>query len=314
LGNGARDALKLEETARTMEISLIGVPMDLGADRRGVDMGPSAIRYSDLGAKLSALGHDVSDLNTLHVPGPEVRAPGDPRLKYLEPILKAADELARLVQARVAAGSLPIILGGDHSISLGSASGAANARGPIGLIWFDAHGDFNTTETSPSGNIHGMILGALCGYGDPRLVNVAGGGPHLDPRRVAIVGARDLDAGEKELLREAGVRVLTMTDIDRRGMADVTNEAIAVASEGSNGFHVSFDLDVVDPTEAPGVGTPVPGGITYREAHLAMELVAETGRLTSLDLVEVNPILDRENHTALLATELALSAVGKRIF
>jgi arginase len=297
-----------------MEISVIGVPMDLGADRRGVDMGPSAIRYSDLGDKLRALGYDVSDLETLHVPDPEVRAIGDPRLKYLEPIVHAADELAQLVRAHIQSGSLPIILGGDHSIALGSVSGSANARGPVGVIWFDAHGDFNTTETSPSGNIHGMILGALCGYGDARLVNVAGGGPHLDPQHVAIVGARDLDPQEKELLRAAGVHVLTMTDIDRRGMGNVTQEAIEFASDGTNGLHISFDLDVVDPTEAPGVGTPVPGGITYREAHLAMELIAETKLLTSLDLVEVNPILDRENRTALLATELALSALGKRIF
>ncbi len=297
-----------------MEISLIGVPMDLGADRRGVDMGPSAIRYSDLGDKLRTLGFDVTDAGTLHVPDPEVRSVGDTRLKYLEPILRTADELAKLVQERIDSGALPIILGGDHSIALGSVSGAANARGPLGVIWFDAHGDFNTHETSPSGNIHGMILGALCGYGDPQLVNVAGGGPHVDPRHVAIVGARDLDRGEKDLLRAAGVHVLTMTDIDQRGMGTVAHEAIAFVSEGTNGFHVSFDLDVVDPTEAPGVGTPVPGGITTREAHLALELVAETGKLTSLDLVEVNPILDRENKTALLATELALSAVGKRIF
>src|SRR5215470_628471 len=228
-----------------MQISLLGAPMDLGADRRGVDMGPSAIRYSDLGEKLRALGFDVSDAGTLHVPDPEVRSVGDPRLKYLEPIVRAADELAQLVQARIASGSLPLILGGDHSISLGSVSGAANARGSLGVIWFDAHGDFNTTESSPSGNIHGMILGALCGYGDPGLVNVAGGGPHLDPRRVAIVGARDLDLAEKELLRAAGVHVLTMTDIDRQGMGNVTHEAIAFASDGTNGFHVSFDLDVV---------------------------------------------------------------------
>ncbi len=304
----------MEETTAIMEISVIGVPMDLGADRRGVDMGPSAIRYSDIGDKLRALGFEVSDLETLHVPDPEVRAVGDPRLKYLEPIVRAADELAQLVQAHIKAGALPIILGGDHSIALGSVSGVANAHGALGVIWFDAHGDFNTAETSPSGNIHGMILGALCGYGDPRLVNVAGGGPHLSPQRVAIVGARDLDAPEKELLRAAGVHVLTMTDIDRQGMGAVTQEAIAFVSEGTNGFHVSFDLDVVDPAEAPGVGTPVPGGITPREAHLALEMVAETGRMTSLDLVEVNPILDRENQTALLAAELALSAVGKRIF
>ena len=209
---------------------------------------------------------------------------------------------------------MPVILGGDHSISLGSVSGAANVRGTIGLIWVDAHGDFNTSETSPSGNIHGMILASLAGLGDPRLVNVAGTGPHVDPHRIAIIGARDLDTGEKALLRSAGVHVYTMTDIDQRGMAEVAREAIARVSDGANGLHVSFDVDAVDPGEAPGVGTPVPGGITYREAHLAMELVAESGRLTSFDGVEVNPILDRENRTAILAAELVLSAVGKSIF
>lgn len=297
-----------------MHISLIGAPMDLGADRRGVDMGPSAIRYADIGDKLRVLGHEVDNLDSILVPEPETRSPGDPRLKYLEPIVAAAEELAQRVEHRIAQGSLPIILGGDHSIALGSISGAANALGTLGVIWFDAHADFNTSDTSPSGNIHGMILAALAGYGDPRLVNVAGRGPHLDPRRIVIVGARDLDRGECDLLREAGVHVLTMSDIDRRGMGDVTREAIAVATQGADALHVSFDMDVVDPTEAPGVGTPVHGGITYREAHLAMELVAESGRLRGLDLVEVNPILDSENRTALLATELALSAVGKRIY
>ena len=297
-----------------MHISLIGAPMDLGADRRGVDMGPSAIRYADITEKLQALGHDVDNLDSILVPEPETRSPGDPRLKYLEQIVAAANELARRVEQRIAQGSLPIILGGDHSIALGSIGGAANALGKLGVIWFDAHADFNTAATSPSGNIHGMILAALAGYGDPRLVNVAGKGPHIDPSRVVVVGARELDRGECDLLREAGVHVRTMTDIDRRGMGDVTREAIALATKGADALYVSFDMDVVDPTEAPGVGTPVHGGITYREAHLAMELVADSERLRGLDLVEVNPILDRENRTALLATELALSALGKRIY
>jgi arginase len=297
-----------------MHISLIGVPMDLGADRRGVDMGPSAIRYAGIDEKLAALGHSVDNLDSLRVPEPETRNPGDPRLKYLDQIVACANELAIRVQTRIEQGSLPIILGGDHSISLGSVSGSANALGTVGVIWFDAHADFNTTKTSPSGNIHGMILAALAGYGDPHLVNVAGKGPHVDPRRIVIVGARDLDPGERGLLRQAGVHVRTMTDIDRHGMDTITSEAIALATDGARGLHVSFDMDVVDPSEAPGVGTTVPGGITYREAHLAMELVCESGKLASLDLVEVNPILDRENRTAHLATELALSAVGKRIF
>ena len=297
-----------------MHISLLGVPMDLGADRRGVDMGPSAIRYADISDKLQALGHEVDNLDSIQVPEPETRNSGDPRLKYLDQIVACANELAHRVEAHIKQGSVPFVLGGDHSISLGSVSGSANAYGKIGVIWFDAHGDFNTTETSPSGNIHGMILAALAGLGDSRLVNVGGGGPHVDPHRIVIVGARDLDAGESKLLRQAGVHVRTMTDIDRRGMDDVTQEAIALATDGANALHVSFDMDVVDPSEAPGVGTAVHGGITYREAHLAMELVADSGRLGSLDLVEVNPILDRENRTAILATELALSAVGKRIY
>lgn len=297
-----------------MHISLLGVPMDLGADRRGVDMGPSAIRYAGLGDKLRAMGHDVEDLDDVRVPGPEARDVGDSHLKYLDPIVAVSAQTSDSVAEQVTGGRLPVILGGDHSIALGSVSGVARARGPIGVIWFDAHADFNTHKTSPSGNIHGMILAALAGFGDPRLVNAAGPGPHVDPRRVAIVGARDLDPGERMLLRKAGVHVYTMTDLDRRGMTAVTREAIKRVNEGTNGLHVSFDMDVVDPSEAPGVGTPVPGGVTYREAHLAMELVAESGTLTSLDVVEVNPILDRENRTAILAAELVLSATGKRIF
>ncbi|GAC1453652.1 MAG: arginase [Ktedonobacterales bacterium] len=297
-----------------MHISLLGVPMDLGADRRGVDMGPSAIRYAGLADKLRALGHQVTNLEAVPVPDPETRAPGDARVKYLDAIIAVATQTAQRVADQLARGALPIILGGDHSISLGSVSGAAIARGTIGLIWIDAHGDFNTAETSPSGNIHGMILASLAGLGDPRLVHAAGKGPHVDPHRIAIIGARDLDVEEKKLLRTAGVQVYTMADLDRRGMAEVAREAIARVSDGADGLHVSFDVDAVDPREAPGVGTPVAGGITYREAHLAMELVAESGRLTSLDVVEVNPILDRENRTAILAAELVLSAVGKSIF
>lgn len=295
-------------------ISLIGAPMDLGADRRGVDMGPSAIRYANLDEKLRALGYEVGDLGQIHVSVPETRSPGEPKLKYLDQIVASSRELAEKVRDCLSSGCLPITMGGDHSIALGSVSGAADALGTIGVIWFDAHGDFNTPEITPSGNIHGMILAALCGYGDPRLVNAASKGPHLEPRRLVIVGARDLDPGEVRLLREAGVHVRTMSDIDRRGIFAVTEEAIALAADGADGLHVSFDLDVVDPVEAPGVGTAVPGGITYREAHLAMELIAESGRLSSLDLVEVNPILDVASRTANLATELALSALGKRTF
>ena len=297
-----------------MDITILGAPMDLGADRRGVDMGPSAIRYAGLDEKLRALGHTVHDAGNMQVPVAETRPAGNPRLKYLDQIVACAAELAARTRAAVTSGSVPVVLGGDHSIALGSISGVAEALGTIGVIWFDAHADFNTTETSPSGNIHGMILASLAGYGEPALVNVDGPGPHVAPGRIVIVGARDLDAGERDLLRQAGVHVRSMSEIDRRGIHEVTREAIALAADGANGLHVSFDMDVVDPTEAPGVGTPVPGGITYREAHLAMELVAESGRLVAMDLVEVNPILDRENRTANLATELALSALGKRIY
>ena len=297
-----------------MRIRLISAPMDLGADRRGVDMGPSAIRYADIAEKLRALGHTVTSDDPLPISEPDAHDPGERNIKYLKPIVAAASLLAERVAEAVRQDTLPITLGGDHSIALGSIAGVANARNPLGVVWFDAHGDFNTAATSPSGNVHGMILAALCGLGDERLVNVGGPGASIDPRRVAIVGARDLDTEERELLRSAGVHVLTMSDIDRRGMEAVTREALDIALDGADGLHVSFDLDVVDPSEAPGVGTPVHGGVTYREAHLAMEMVAETGRLTGLDLVEVNPILDLHNQTAILATELALSAVGKRIF
>ncbi len=296
-----------------MEITIIGAPMDLGADRRGVDMGPSAIRYADLDEKLCKQGQSVHDLGNIQVAGREMHAAGNPRLKYLDAIVAGARDLEERTAAAVRSGALPLVLGGDHSISLGSVGGVSNAMGDVGVIWFDAHADFNTPETTPSGNIHGMVLSALAGFGDDALVHATGRGPRLNPERIAIVGARDLDPGECELLRRAGVLVLTMADIDRRGMYHVTAEAIARASDGTRGLHVSFDMDVVDPSEAPGVGTPVHGGITYREAHLAMELVAASGKLISMDLVEVNPILDQANRTAQLATELALSATGKRI-
>lgn len=301
-----------------MHISLIGVPMYLGAGRRGVDMGPSAIRYANIREKLTDLGHTVEDLGSVPVPEPTATPPRDEPLKYLDEVVCVANELARRVEGVVRADAVPVILGGDHSISLGSVSGVANAVSSLGVIWFDAHTDFNSSKTSPSGNIHGMILGALCGYGDrslgdSALMDVAGGGPHVDAGHVVIVGARDIDPGERELLKHSGVHVFTMTDIDRHGMDRITRDAIALASDGATGIHVSFDLDGVDPKDAPGVGTPVPGGMTWREAHLAMELVADSGKLLSLDLVEVNPILDEHNRTADLAAQLALSATGKRI-
>ncbi|HEV7127130.1 MAG TPA: arginase [Ktedonobacterales bacterium] len=296
-----------------MHISLLGVPMDLGADRRGVDMGPSAIRYTGLTAKLRELGHTVVLLESIAVPDAESLHHGDEHLKFLDPIVAVSTRLAKRVQRVLEEGSLPVVLGGDHSIALGSVSGSARARGPIGLIWMDAHGDFNTHASTPSGNIHGMILAALTGRGDARLTHVGGPPPHVDPRHLAIVGARSVDDAEKVLLREAGVRVYTMPEIDKRGMASVTEEAIALVTRDTNGMHISFDVDVVEPTEAPGVGTPVQGGITYREAHLAMEMFAASGKLIALDVVEVNPILDTGNRTAILAAELILSAAGKTI-
>ena len=300
-----------------MRIDIIGVPMDLGADRRGVDMGPSAIRYASISERLRTLGHEVEDLGNVPVEGRETRPHGDPKLKYLDQIVQACNDLARSITKSITDDALPITLGGDHSIALGSAGGAANALGEIGILWFDAHADFNSVETSPSGNIHGMILGALAGYGDQRLVDTAKSSSkprQVDPDRIAIVGVRDLDPGEVALLRRAGVHVFPMSEIDRRGIYEVTHDALRVVSSNTRGFHVSVDMDVVDPSEAPGVGTPVHGGITYREAHMALELVAETGGMVSLDFVEVNPILDQANRTAALATELALSATGKRTF
>jgi arginase len=276
-------------------------------------MGCSAIRYAGLQAGLQRIGHDVIDMGNVGVSLAEQSESGDPRLKHLDAIVGAAESLAGLVAEARADQRFPIVLGGDHSIALGSI--AANARDRnLGVIWIDAHGDFNTADTSPSGNIHGMPLAASCGIGDPRLVNMVYPGRKVNPKHVAIVGARDLDEGERALLRAHGVSVFTMQQIDRKGMGETVSEALAVVTDGTDGVLASLDLDALDPRESPGVGTPVAGGISYREAHLTMELLAESGCLVALDLVEVNPILDRENSTALLAAELAWSALGKRIF
>lgn len=297
------------------DVAIIGVPLDLGAGRRGVDMGPSAIRYAGLRERIAALGYRVRDLGNLAVPLAEQIEPpaADEPLRYLQPITDVVCDLARQVRDVIADNALPIILGGDHSLSIGSVAGAAHNR-RIGVIWLDAHGDYNTSETTPSGNIHGMGLAVLTGRGHPVLTGLIGRTPVIRPTDAALVGVRNLDDGERELLRTSGVHVFTMHDIDRRGMAAVMEEAILHVSAGTVGFHLSFDLDVLDPHEAPGVGTPVLGGITYREAHLAMELIAASGRLIGLDLVEVNPILDTRNMTALLAVEFALSALGKAIY
>lgn len=299
-----------------MHIDLIGVPLDFGAGRRGVDMGPSAIRYADLQQALEALGHPVTDLGNIPVPVRESCPPGDSTLKYLEPIVLVQVALADRVAGSMVQGHFPLVLGGDHSLSAGSVMGALRHR-RLGLIWLDAHGDFNTHETSLSGNIHGMPLAALCGRGAEPLVTLAGRealGPKLQPRNVSVVGVRDLDTEERTLMRAAGVNVWSMEAVDRLGIHEVMRRAVAAAADGTDGIWLSLDLDVIDPTFAPGVGTPVMGGLTYREAHLAVELVAETGRLEGMDLVEVNPILDRENTTGKLAVQLAASALGKRIW
>lgn len=297
-----------------MHIRVIGVPMDLGADRRGVDIGASAIRYADLNEQLRSQGHTVHDTDNLFVPQPESQSIGDPKVKYLEPIVQVSEELANIVTSTLQAQEFPLVLGGDHSIALGSLSGVARIHKDVGVLWIDAHGDFNTDQTTPSGNIHGMILAALAGLGHTRLTQVGGWSPKIHTQTIVIVGARDLNMGEKELLRSNGIHVFTMSDIDQRGISEIMQQALTIAGQGNDGIHLSLDMDALDPKEAPGVGTPVRGGLTYREAQLAMELVADCGQLVAMDVVEVNPILDRENATALLAVELVLSALGKKIF
>ena len=296
-----------------MHIRVIGVPMDLGADRRGVDIGASAIRYAGLNDQLRFLDYEVHDIGNITVPQLESQPIDNTHLKYLEPIVKVAEELADTVTSALKANEFPLILGGDHSIALGSITGITRVHKDISVLWIDAHADFNTEETTPSGNIHGMILAALAGLGNSRLTGVGGWAPKLDAQKIVIVGARDLDLGERELLRTHHVHVFTMSDIDQRGISDVMRDALTLARKASDGIHLSLDMDALDPVHAPGVGTPVPGGLTYREAHLAMELIADSGRLIGMDVVEVNPILDRENATALLAVELVMSALGKKI-
>jgi len=305
-------------TTKKRSIDVIGVPVDLGAGRRGVDMGPSAIRVADLEARLKALGHKVLDTGDLDVMIPETQKVGEGKLKYKAPILAACDDLRKAVQTSLRKGHLPLVLGGDHSIAIGSVAGStgyyASRDESLGLIWFDAHGDANTPESTPSGNIHGMSLAVSLGIGDPDLVNLGGRAPKVLSRNTVLIGIRDIDAGERDTLKKSGVTVYTMRDLDERGMRDVVDEAIRIASDGTAGVHLSFDLDVVDPEDAPGTGTPVWGGITYREAHLAMELLSDRAQVVAIDLVEVNPVLDTQNMTGILAAELAQSLMGKRIF
>ena len=298
-------------------IDVIGVPVDLGAGRRGVDMGPSAIRVAALEARLAALGHKVQELGDLDVMIPETQTVGEGKLRYKTPILATCDALRKAVHASLKKDRLPLVLGGDHSIAIGSVAGSAGffaARGEsLGLIWFDAHGDANTPQTTPSGNIHGMSLAVSLGLGDPELVKLGGHAPKVLARNTVLIGIRDLDAGEQVMLKNSGVTVYTMRDLDERGMRDVVDEATRLAGDGTAGVHLSFDLDVVDPEDAPGTGTPVWGGITYREAHLAMEILSDRANIVAIDLVEVNPVLDTQNMTGTLAAELAQSLLGKRI-
>ena len=292
---------------------ILGVPMDLGGGRRGVDMGPSATRYAGLVDDLRAMGLGVTDRGNLPVPQPESGGKGATDRHYVEPIAAVCARLATEAEAAVRAGAIPLVLGGDHSLSVGSIGGAARSRKPA-VLWLDAHGDFNTPATSPSGNVHGMPLAVLMGLGDERLLRAAGATPVLTPDRLALIGVRALDLGERGLLRQHGVSVAAMDVIDRRGLAVVVEEAIERLMEHADRLHVSLDLDVIDPREAPGVGTPVSGGLTYREAHLAMEIVAQSGALGSMDIVEVNPVLDEHNTTGRLACELVRSALGYRSF
>ena len=295
-----------------MNIDLIGVPTDFGAGRRGVDMGPSAIRYAGLETALERLGHRVQDRG--NIPVSVLDATRDnPRLHNLDAILQLTAPLAYFVASALAANDFPLTIGGDHSLSLGAIRGATRQQ-KFGVIWIDAHGDFNTAETSPSGNIHGMPLAALCGLGDSQLVNIGSPNECISPHNVVVVGARDLDPAERELMHTHGVNVFATEQIDRIGMYNAMLRAIELATDGTDGIYLSLDLDALDPLYAPGVGTPVPGGLTYREAHLGCELIAESGKLMAMDVVEVNPILDERNRTAMLAVELTLSALGKRVW
>jgi arginase len=297
----------------TKEIAIIGATLDLGQGRRGVDMGPSAIRYAGLEERLSSLGYDVRDHGNVETAVPEATALDDERARFLPEIKTTCERIAAKVVEEVERGALPVVLGGDHSVALGTLGGLARVRGPGGVLWIDAHSDINTPETSPSGNVHGMPLAAALGLADEWFASDAWPLPAVDARRVALLGVRSLDDGERGLLREAGVRVFTMSEIDRIGVERAVSEALDRVSGG--GFvHVSLDMDALDPEIAPGVGTPVRGGLTYREAHLALELVAESGLAGSFEVVEVNPILDRENTTALTAVELVASALGKTIY
>jgi arginase len=299
-------------------LAVIGAPLDLGAGRRGVDMGPSAVRVAGLGKRLSALGYDVADLGNVPVAQAESvddAGPGD--AKYLHQIAATCERLGELVASGLADGKMPLVLGGDHSIAVGTVAGVSRffreSNRKTGLLWIDAHADMNTPQSSPIGNVHGMPLACIAGIGPEELTRMFGFSPKVDPANIALLGIRDVDPTEAEIVRNAGVRTFTMREIDERGMRAVIGEAIAIATNGTAGFHLSLDMDFVDPQYAPGVGTPVRGGATYREAHLAMEVICDSGKMISMEVVEVNPVIDEVNRTADLAVELILSAMGKKI-
>jgi len=303
-------------------VQILGVPLDHGAGRRGVGMGPGALRVAGLHGVLAALGRELLDLGDIDIAAPETLTPGDMRARYVTLIAAVCEQVCRRVRETLDDDGFPLVIGGDHSVAIGTLSGIAShlrARrdrrweSPPGLLWFDAHGDINTPDSSPSGNVHGMPLACLLGKGSPLLTDIGFAGAKLEAARCAVIGVRDLDIAERELLKASGVRTFTMAEIDRRGLATVMDEAIAITSSAQHMLHVSFDVDVLDPTVAPGTGTTKPGGLTYREAHLALEMIADTERLTSFELVEVNPTLDWQNQTAVLAVELIASALGKRI-
>jgi arginase len=297
---------------------LIGVPLDLGGNRRGVDMGPSAFRIAGLGERIATLGYSIVDKGDLPTPIPETQALRDERKKYIRDIAKVCQKLYQTALASLEEGGMPIVLGGDHSLAAGSVAAVADWAkrthdAPIGLLWIDAHGDMNTPATSLSGNVHGMPLASLLGPEPAELARIGIVSPKVLPAHTVLIGVRNLDEREKIAVRDSHIHVFTMKDIDRQGIAWVVEQAVKLAGDGTAGIHVSFDMDVCDPLIAPGVGTPVKGGLDYREAHMVMEIVADSGLLTSLDLVEVNPTLDMQNTTAQLGTELALSALGMKI-
>ena len=299
------------------KIRILGVPLDLGQERRGVDMGPSAVRAAGLHQALKSLGHEVEDAGNIHVRLPEEQHFGSQSAKYLKEIAETSQEVAERIRQTLADGYFPVSLGGDHSMAIGTQAGVAkffhDRNQEVGCLWIDAHADMNTPETSPSGNIHGMPFAASLGHGPESLTNIFGFAPKLRPEKCVLIGIRDLDGHERQTVRASGVNLITMREVDEMGMRNVMERAINLASKGTAGFVVSFDMDVVDPDDAPGVGTPVRGGITYREAHLALEMIADSGKMLAFELVEINPIIDVMNKTAILGVGFTASALGKRI-